>query len=309
MSIAAIAAGAALVIAGFVVFAENTIPITLILLAAGSLCLGWGTTKKKAESPKIQKPETISIIDPTPDYKEKTMEPVLVLSENNPVREQDPMLHDDAIDGLPVRYSYTDVRIAVVGENISPLESFAVGQSLYFEKEPSNKYDSKAIAIKSIDGRKLGYLFRGAGQDMTNDYISADFPIAARISRLDFSEKKAWFNVWYYGSTFSDLHPDSELYDEDFEDDEDDEADFYVYKLVNNRDNETQDNIALSSVGSEVKLEFNYEKEKYEVIDGLPIGYLSKGANWFVEKASRATIESIELDESLKYVVKIKLEK
>lgn len=45
MNIASIVGGVVLFVIGFAVFSENTILITLILLAVGSLCVGWGMTK------------------------------------------------------------------------------------------------------------------------------------------------------------------------------------------------------------------------------------------------------------------------
>ena len=128
---------------------------------------------------------------------------------------------------------------------------------------------------------------------MLSDWLGRGDPVWAVLSSADEESRTAAFDLYFYRDEFNYLlnrHPDAKQ-----------------YKLTGNRSGELQENASMCSAGSECSVSYDYEKEKYEVSDGWPIGYLPASAARIVEESTddsaRVFISDVETDEEGKTVV------
>ena len=68
------------------------------------------------------------------------------------------------------KYSYDKVRVFTPEDLIFDRSLIEVGKYITLHQDPSNPYDKNAVAVYRKD-TKVGYLYRGKLQDMTNDYL------------------------------------------------------------------------------------------------------------------------------------------
>ena len=68
-------------------------------------------------------------------------------------------------------------------------------RQIEFEFEPENSFDDRAIIIK-LDGKKIGYVYRGQTQDMINDFYYSKYEIAGHINT--FAEEKITYKIAFY---------------------------------------------------------------------------------------------------------------
>lgn len=68
------------------------------------------------------------------------------------------------------KYSYDKVRVFTPEDLIFDRSLIEVGKYITLHQEPSNSYDTNAVAVYRKD-TKVGYLYLGKLQDMTNDYL------------------------------------------------------------------------------------------------------------------------------------------
>ena len=92
---------------------------------------------------------------------------------------------------------YDHVSICVISGKEPNFALLHTKDKLEFRKEPTNRYDSRAIAV--YDGKqRLGYLFRGTGQDMTHDFMDKGQVILARLQGVDIENGMLFMKVAYY---------------------------------------------------------------------------------------------------------------
>lgn len=188
-------------------------------------------------------------------------------------------------------YQYDFVRIAMPNK-----ECLSLGDYLSLESEPDNQYDPQAVKISSgID--KIGYLFRGKLQDMSNDFIKKSWPIEAFVDSITDDEVTCGLGFYKDIDAFDSISASlTKTSKKDF--------------LGNSR----QDNLSSVSDGDTVCLEYNYDSETYVISDdfGNEIGELSKSVSEkLYNDESDYTYTGIcienELDDNLKYKCKIKI--
>lgn len=92
---------------------------------------------------------------------------------------------------------YKQVDICVISGQEPSFFTLKMGAKLVFMQEPANRYDSRAVAVYD-ENQKLGYLYRGVGQDMTNDFIDKGNVILARLTHIDRVNKILKMDVAYY---------------------------------------------------------------------------------------------------------------
>ena len=82
----------------------------------------------------------------------------------------------DSSDGYVVDRSYTN-RIYTPSELISPALKRRIkkGDVLSLRKEPSNKYDRKAVAVY-WKHKKIGYLYQNGLRDIVMEYWKRKYP-------------------------------------------------------------------------------------------------------------------------------------
>jgi len=96
-------------------------------------------------------------------------------------------------------YSYDDVKICILDFEIPPYELLKIGGMLDFVQEPANEYDSRAVAVYQ-ENIKIGYLYQGAGQDMTNDFLNSGKTVIGYLTYLDPTSNTAKMRTEFYTS-------------------------------------------------------------------------------------------------------------
>lgn len=106
----------------------------------------------------------------------------------------------DTVLGKPLAYQYTNEICFIKGqkdtEQNMKYASSHIGNQINFTKEPSNKFDSHAVAIY-LNDKKVGYVYKGKNQDMINDWLSKGNPIVAYISRC-LDDGTVFYEIGFY---------------------------------------------------------------------------------------------------------------
>lgn len=187
------------------------------------------------------------------------------------------------VDGVPAAYHYGKVRFSSSVD--FSLEPF-VGDQLYFQF-------SDGVAYVVHGGDIIGALDQSRICEMVDDWIHRNEPILAYFSSA-YDEKREYnLAVAFYRDKFKYLirkHPDAKK-----------------YKLIGNRSEEMQGNIGDLKEGQPLTVEYDYDKEKYAVLDGWEIGYLPASAARIVNEYGpddvKVFVAGTEIDEELKTVV------
>ena len=90
---------------------------------------------------------------------------------------------------------YSGISICVISGEEPDFSQLHVGDWLELRKEPFNKNDPKAVAVYDRFQR-IGYLYRGIGQDMSNDFIEKGYAVFAVLSAIDGTA--LYMNCAYY---------------------------------------------------------------------------------------------------------------
>lgn len=205
------------------------------------------------------------------------------------------------IDGMALSYSY-DEGFFIPAELALPTQGIAVGTLLSARHEPNNAYDSLAIALY-CDGRQIGYFYKGKMRDMVHDYMDrADKRVLIAMKKWDSS--KPLIGLFFYKEQIDEVF-DGE-YGQLLE-----SKRFRRFTLTGNKSEEMQEAIMSCTIGQSVDIAYDDDKEKYDVAaDSFIIGYMPSSARELLDaNCDRAAfIDSIETNDSLKYVVQIIVE-
>lgn len=212
-----------------------------------------------------------------------------------------------SLGGIPLAYHYDSVKLYTVPGQEPDFASLEPGMSVKFVIEPQNNYDPNAIYAES-GGIKLGYLYRGKLQDMTNDFIRQGNPITSHITLINDDEGKIEVFMGFYRNQETSVTYELSLDINKIIGDAPKKRRTNSYKLTGNTNEEMQENIGCCSEDDEVEIEYDYDKDKYLVTNiGDEIGYLPKSADGLVDDLSEGTIEEISTNDSGKYVVRVKI--
>ena len=102
-------------------------------------------------------------------------------------------------DGQKLYKVYDEIDICVITNNRPDYTSLRIGGELSFKQEPENKFDDKAVAVYQ-DNKRIGYLYRGTGQDMTNDFINRGDIVTAVLTYIDSKNDILKMTIAYYRS-------------------------------------------------------------------------------------------------------------
>lgn len=194
---------------------------------------------------------------------------------------------------LTLAYSYKDVKLCIIKGKEPDFSKLSVGDLIAFKKEPENEYDKKAVAAY-CNSQKIGYIYRGTGQDMTNDFLSRnEKSVKANISKIE--NGNIYYDVNYY------KNPDDvdKIFKNQIE-----------IRLVRNTKEEIQDYISMCNPGDVVDIDFDDDTCLYEVTEmGEIIGYIpdKKSADIDELEDYEAEISDITVNNNDKFVVKIKI--
>lgn len=162
---------------------------SLVFIAIGGVLLFLSVKAKKNTPSNLSKP-----VEPA-----KTAEPITTI-EKTAVDGSKP------VDLLPLYqqdfikvYEYTKP-LCTVYEDENPLpyiqdKANANQRQLTFSFEPDNPEDKKAIAVL-LDGKKIGYVYRGQTQDMIHDYYEKKFEVCAHI--CTFTDEEITYKIGFY---------------------------------------------------------------------------------------------------------------
>ncbi len=92
---------------------------------------------------------------------------------------------------------YDRVQICVIRGDMPDFSKLTVNNRLDLVQEPENLYDKKAVAVYD-NGYRIGYMFRGEGQKMTNDFINRGESVIAFLQAIDHENKKLYMKMAYY---------------------------------------------------------------------------------------------------------------
>lgn len=164
------------------------------------------------------------------------------------------------VNGVPAAYRYEKVHIQL-SDNFQ-LESY-VGSPVTFQAS-----EEKTAVV--LSGVIVGFIASGRIASMVKDWLSRNHPVLAYFTSADDEKREYAIDIVFYRDQFRHLlerHPDAKK-----------------YKLTGNRSEEMQRNIGDLKEGQRLALEYDYEKEKYAVLDGWKIGYLPASAEKIVEE-------------------------
>lgn len=196
-------------------------------------------------------------------------------------------------DTSTLAYSYKDVKLCIIKGQEPDLDRIIIGDTVTFIKEPQNQYDKKAVAAY-CNNQKIGYVYRGTGQDMTNDYLSSDCKsIRATISKIE--NNNIYYNINYYKESDNNYEKSQNHIE---------------IRLVRNTKEEIQDYIALCSPGDEVDIDFDDETCLYEVTEmGETIGYIPDKKSNIIDDLENFTAEISDIyeNDNGKLIVKVRI--
>lgn len=187
------------------------------------------------------------------------------------------------VEGIPAAYHYKKVLFTASVDG--PLEPM-VGSPVSFQF-------SDGVAYVVLNGAVIGALNPCRICEMVDSWIRRGEPFLSYFTWADDEKREYGVDIAFYWDKFKYLirkHPDAKK-----------------YKLTGNRSEEMQGNIGELKTGQRLTLEYDYDKEKYAVLDGWEIGYLPASAAKIVEEYGPDDVDvfvaGTEIDDDLKTIV------
>lgn len=104
-------------------------------------------------------------------------------------------LFNDFLDGQFLCYEYEE-NVCLIEDSFDAIVGNG-GKQITFEFEPENEYDSKAVALY-VEGKKIGYVYRGKIQDMIHSYYKQGRKICGYLNKYSAAEKTATYKIGFY---------------------------------------------------------------------------------------------------------------
>lgn len=200
--------------------------------------------------------------------------------------------------GFELAYDYADVNLFVPDSDA--FSKMDIGTKLNAYQDPDNPYDKKAVRFE-WNNDTLAYFYRGKLQDMANDYLKFGGNVHGVVTALMPQDKKIQAHLGFYKGANQD----------EFCDHLSKNSHAKKYKLTGNSSENKQSNIMISHVGEKCDLEYDYDKDKYLVINGDSIGFLPASAAKLVEENGEEScsifIAEIDTNDSGNYYVSVYL--
>jgi len=287
------------------IFSQANIAAALFILGAIACLILRHKSKKKITAAKqhlalaFQEEEELLL---EKEREKDTCTKIIENSEDPKVVNEGTVTVPGIIQGMPLSYRYQNVKIAIIRGEDPDYSAISPGDMITLIQEPSNKYDSNAVIVMAND-IKLGYLYKGALQEIANRFLKLELPIFSCISAIEDDARTIEIFLGFYQDDYSAYK-------------------YYLdggsphkkFKLVSNLNEEMQD--AISNLywpdnykGTKVFLHYDYDKDKYYVSDVNDIGYMPKSAHQYIEDGNLDTafIESIVENDNDKYEVVVLL--
>ena len=166
-------------------------------------------------------------------------------------------------DGRILRYSYYDVEVKGTAYREIDYSKIELNEFLTFEEEPENEYDKNAILVLYKD-KPIGYVPKGKLQEMMTDYKDG---IKRQVCGFVYTVNEITNKIIMALGFYDTLGPDDKVI----------EAKLVGVKKKEEYVGSRQDNLAMTSEGTMVDLDYDYMSEKYIVSDsGLELGEIGK---------------------------------
>ncbi len=104
-------------------------------------------------------------------------------------------LFNEFLDGQFLCYEYEE-NVCLIDDAFDGIVGNG-GKQITFEFEPENEFDGKAVALY-VEGKKIGYVYRGKIQDMIHSYHKQGRQISAYLNKYSVDEKKATYKIGFY---------------------------------------------------------------------------------------------------------------
>lgn len=185
------------------------------------------------------------------------------------------------------QYIYENVEIFTPKEIPVDYTPTMLGEAVTLQQAPENPHDNRAVVVL-LDGKPIGYLYRGKFQDMSNDFLAAGRAIDVEIEGYNAGEGKIRVKL-----SFPYKHT----------------PDIITGKLTGNSNNAMQDTISYTQEGETVDVEYDADKKKYLVTCGDDIGYLpsAMAARLSEDEEYEGVVESVDLSDAGKYAVVVSI--
>lgn len=184
-------------------------------------------------------------------------------------------LTDDKGNGWILKYQY-EHDLCLYGCNFENLIG-QEGEEITFRQEPENTYDPNAVAVY-LDEKKVGYVFKGRTQEMTNDWLKRSLLMGGLINDVDESTKEVTYQVAYYV-------PDSIAQSKVFPLIATTKKDFFGYRRY--------ENMAYCEIGDDLVILEDYDTYTVYNVLGNELGELGAGFRNWADKISYDTIAGV----------------
>lgn len=184
-------------------------------------------------------------------------------------------LTDDNEKGWILKYQY-ERDLCLYGCNFDDLIG-QEGEEITFRQEPENTYDPNAVAVY-LDDKKVGYVFKGRTQDMTNDWLKRNLLVGGLINDVDESAKEATYRVAYYV-------PDSVAQSKIFPLIATSKKDFFGYRR--------SENMVYCKIGDDLVILEDYGTYTVYNVLGNELGELGAGFRNWADKITYDTIAGV----------------
>ena len=104
-------------------------------------------------------------------------------------------LFHDFLDGQFLCYEY-EQNVCLIDDSFDAIVGNG-GKQITFEFEPENEHDAKAVALY-VEGKKIGYVYRGQTQDMIHSYYKQGRQICGYLNKYSVAEKTATYKIGFY---------------------------------------------------------------------------------------------------------------
>lgn len=184
-------------------------------------------------------------------------------------------LTDDKGNGWILQYQY-ERDLCLYGCNFEDLID-QEGEEITFRQEPENTYDPCAVAVY-LDDTKIGYIFKGRTQEMTNDWLKRDLVVGGLINSIDEESKEVTYQIAYYV-------PDSAAQSKVFSLIATSKKDFFG--------NRRSENIIYCKIGDELVILSDYDTYTVYSAAGDELGELGASFRSWAEKITYNTIAGV----------------
>ena len=166
-------------------FDAETAFVSVCFVVAGAILIYLDKKQKKTTIPA---PATTASAQPQPPKEEPKKETIPDGTKNYD-------LFNEFLDGQFLCYEYEE-NVCLIEDAFDAIIGNG-GKQITFKFEPENEFDDKAVSL-SVEGKKIGYVYRGKIQDMIHSYYKQGRQICGYLNKYSAAERKATYKIGFY---------------------------------------------------------------------------------------------------------------